>query len=62
MPIQPDLQSGYVFPIITNGKTLYLSLIYYVAYRTLFWGGLILFLCAVIIDFYKDLFNRLKGP
>jgi hypothetical protein len=58
MPIRPDLQSGFVIPMIAHGRILYVSSIYDLTYKVLFWGGLILFLCAVVIDFYKDPFNR----
>ena len=58
MPTQPDLQSGFVIPMIAHGRILYVSSIYDLAYKMIFWGGLILFLCAVVIDFYKDPFNR----
>jgi hypothetical protein len=58
MPIQPDMQSGFVTPMIVHGRIVYLSSIYDFTYKVLFWGGLILFLCAVVIDIYKDPFNR----
>lgn len=58
MPIQPDFQSGFVVPMIAHGRILYLSSMYDLLYKMLFWGGLVLFLGAVIIDFYKDPFNR----
>jgi hypothetical protein len=58
MPIQPDLQTGFVIPMIAHGRILYVSLVYDLTSKTFFWGGLILFLCAVVIDFYKDPFNR----
>jgi hypothetical protein len=58
MPIQPDMQSGFVIPMIVHGRIVYLSSIYDFTYKVLFWGGLILFLCAVVIDIYKDPFNR----
>jgi hypothetical protein len=57
MPTHPDLDRGFVILMINHGRTIYLSLFYSVTHTVLFWSGLALFLCAVIIDFYKDPFN-----
>jgi len=55
MPTRPE--GDFVIPMINHGRTIYLSLIYSVLFNALFWGGLTLVACAVLIDFYKDPFN-----
>lgn len=57
MPTQPDIGRGFTIPMINHGRTIYLTPLYNIVYSTLFWGGLTLFLLAVLIDFYKDPFN-----
>ena len=57
MPTQPDAAQGFTFPMIIHGRTIYLSSAYNLFYHALFWGGLVLFFCAVLIDAYKDPFN-----
>jgi hypothetical protein len=61
MPTQPDIPKGFVIPMVAHGRILYLSSTYDLIYKGLFWGGLLLFLCAVLIDFYKDPFNRRRS-
>jgi len=58
MPTQADSKFGYTIPIIMNGRTIYLNPFYDILHTALFWGGLLLFFCAALIDFHKDPFDR----
>jgi hypothetical protein len=60
MPTHPDPQTGFVIPMISHGQTIYISWAYDFAFTLLAWVGATLFLAAVIIDFYKDPFDRQK--
>jgi hypothetical protein len=57
MPTRPDVELRFRIPMIIHGRTIYLSSFYDGLYNTLFWGGLALFVCAVLIDFYGDPFS-----
>jgi hypothetical protein len=58
MPVRPNPEEGFALPMIVHGRTVYLSTLYYILYYSMFWGGLALFFCAALIDFYKDPFKR----
>jgi hypothetical protein len=58
MPTHLDLANGFVTPMILNGRMIYVPQIYALIQVWLFWAGLALFLCAAIIDVYKDPFRR----
>ena len=58
MPMRENVESGYTIEEVIHGRTVYLNSIYDIIYITLFWGGPLLFFCAVLIDFYKDPFDR----
>jgi hypothetical protein len=60
MPRAPE--GSFVVPMINHGVTIYLSRTYSTLYDVLFWGGLALFGCAILIDFYKDPFGRRGAP
>ena len=57
MPTQPIVDEGFTIPTIIHGRTIYMNSFYALAYNCLFYGGFVLFFCAVFIDFYKDPFK-----
>lgn len=61
MPTQPDPQYGFIIPLIVNGRTIYLTRFYEIVHSVLFWGAVLSFFIAVLIDFYKDPFGRKSG-
>jgi hypothetical protein len=58
MPRHPNIASGHTITETAHGATVYLNLIWHWLYRIFFWGGLIMFFSAALIDFYKDPFQR----
>lgn len=61
MPTKPNVEQGFTIPMINHGQTIYLTPFYSGLYDILFWGGLALFVCAVVVDFYLDPFNWRPG-
>ncbi len=58
MPTQADVAGGFIVPMITHGRTVYLTRFCDIVNHALFGGGLALFFCAVLIDARKNPFNR----
>lgn len=57
MPTHVDPANGFVVPMTLNGRTIFVPSNYAFLQSWLRWGGLSLFLCAVLIDVYKNPFR-----
>jgi hypothetical protein len=58
MPTQPDAQTGHINAMIIHGRTVYLTSLLYWVDQGLFWGSLLIFFIAALIDMHKDPFQR----
>ena len=57
MPISPNEESGFVIPVINHGRTVYLNTVFEYLYEACFWGGMLLFLSAAVIDVRRNPFR-----
>jgi len=56
MPQRPE--ADFVVPMIIHGRTIYVTWSLNALFHVPFWGSFAMFAGAVLIDFYKDPFNR----
>jgi hypothetical protein len=57
MPRLPDPLTGYTIAIVMKGVTVYLNPTYWFVFYGSFWGSMLAFFGAVLIDFYKNPFQ-----
>ena len=57
MPTSPNEEGGFVIPMINHGRTVYLTATFEYLYEACFWGGMLMFFSAAVIDLHKNPFG-----